>query len=311
MGNIQTCLNDECLKCLEILNSPSRENVDNREIINGYYKEKELVDGLEVYIKKVDLNNVLRGISENNYTCPLCCEPLTESQINEMFNNFKLIKSNIASLSAKFIGTIERKKSIEDADIFSELESIDDEINKNKNEIEIKKLRYYKYKCETNNKEIYLYNNDSCGDNRYSYRYYKSYIEMEWKTNENLKKNLINERKMIINDEIEKPCLKAWNDLCIKKEATNYQKALNLCNQAASDSYLSNMYGDGVNYLYAILNKGVYLLKYNVNIFNLAKYVANFNSKEKNFFLGRIGERTMDDKEEKEYEEFKKNFFKK
>lgn len=266
--------------------------------VNGYYKLKELFNGLEVYYKEY---------SKKDWTCPLCCIPLTKSVTDELSNNQKPYISKIEELSKKFINVIETLNDEKDVDIFDELEAIDNEINKNKDEL--KKLEYYKYKCEANNKEIYLYIAENCGDVRgdYSYRRYNSYISMNWKNNINIKYELMHDRSYLLERE---KYLYKWNELCEKKEAQNYQKAVELCNKAASNSKYSNLYGNGINYLNAIFNQGVYLLKYNVNIIKLAKYVANFNPSEKNFFLGRIGARTMDDNEEKEYKQFKKSFSK-
>ena len=62
------------------------------------------------------------------------------------------------------------------------------------------KLEYYKYKCEANNKEIYLYIAKNCGDVReeYCYRRYNTYISMRWKNNINLKYELIHDRSYFI-----------------------------------------------------------------------------------------------------------------
>ena len=286
------CLGNNSLDCLMYPKTKEEEPV------NGYYKKKGLFNGLEVYSKEY---------SKEDWTCPLCCIPLTKSVADELSNIQKPYISKIEELSKKFISVIETLNDEKDADIFDELEAIDNEINKNKDEL--KKLEYYKYKCEANNKEIYLYIAENCGDVRedYSYRRYNSYISMRWKNNKNLKYELIHDRSYFIE---RKKYLYKWNELCEKKEAQNYQKAVELCNQAASNSYYSNLYGNGINYLNAIFNQGVNLLKYNVNIIKLAEYVGNFNPSQKNFFIGRIGERTMDENEKKEYEQFKKNFSK-
>lgn len=286
---LSTCLGNNSLDCLEM------PKTKEEKPINGYYKRKELFNGLEVYSKEY---------SKTDWTCPLCCIPLTQSVVDEFSNNQKPYTSKIRELSKKFINIIETLNDEKDADIFDELETIDNEINKNKEEL--KKLEYYKYKCEANNKEMYLYVAESSGDERndYSYRAYEKYSNMKWKNNINLKYELIGDRRYFIE---RKKYLCKWNELCEKKEAQNYQKAVKLCNQAASNSYYSNLYGKGFNYLYAILNQGVHLLKYNVNIIKLAEYVANFSPSEKNAFINRICQRDMDDKEKEEYEQFKKN----
>lgn len=286
------CLGNNSLDCFMYPKTKEEKPV------NGYYKLKELFNGLEVYYKEY---------SKKDWTCPLCCIPLTKSVTDELSNNQKPYISKIEELSKKFINVIETLNDEKDIDIFDELEAIDNEINKNKDEL--KKLEYYKYKCEANNKEIYLYIAENCGDIRgdYSYRRYNSYISMNWKNNINIKYELMHDRSYLLERE---KYLYKWNELCEKKEAQNYQKAVELCNKAASNSKYSNLYGNGINYLNAIFNQGVYLLKYNVNIIKLANYVANFNPSEKNFFLGRIGARTMDDNEEKEYKQFKKSFSK-
>ena len=286
------CLGNNSLDCFMYPKTKEEKPV------NGYYKLKELFNGLEVYYKEY---------SKKDWTCPLCCIPLTKSVTDELSNNQKPYISKIEELSKKFINVIETLNDEKDVDIFEELEALDNEINKNKDEL--KKLKYYKYKCEANNKEIYLYIAENCGDVRgdYSYRRYNSYISMNWKNNINIKYELMHDRSYLLERE---KYLYKWNELCEKKEAQNYQKAVELCNKAASNSKYSNLYGNGINYLNAIFNQGVYLLKYNVNIIKLAKYVANFNPSEKNFFLGRICARTMDDNEEKEYKQFKKSFSK-
>ena len=299
--DLSGCLGNNSLDCLIYPKTKEEKPVNgylvNGYPVNGYYKKNELFNGLEVYSK---------DYYKTDWTCPLCCIPLTKSVVDELSNNQKPYISKIEELSKKFINVIETLNDEKDVNIFEELEALDNEINKNKDEL--KKLKYYKYKCEANNKEIYLYIEENCGDIRedYSYRRYNRYSSMKWKNNKNIKYELIEDRSYILERE---KYLYKWNELCEKKEAQNYQKAVELCNKAASNSYYSNLYGNGVNYLYAILDQGATLLKYNVNIIKLAKYVANFNPPEKNFFIRRIGERTMDDNEKKEYEQFKKKFF--
>lgn len=285
------CLGNNSLDCL--MDPKTKEE----KPVNGYYKKKELLNGLEVYF---------REYSKKDWTCPLCCIPLTKSVVDEFSNNQTPYISKIEELSKKFINVIETLNDEKDVDIFDELEAIDNEINKNKDEL--KKLEYYKYKCEANNKEIYLYIAEDCGDVRGGYRHYNRYISMNWKNNKNIKYELIGDRRYFLERE---KYLYKWNELCEKKEAQNYQKPVKLCNQAASNSKYSNLYGNGINYLYEIFNQGVKLLKYNVNIIKLAEYVANFNRSEKNFFIGRIGERTMDDNEKKNMNNLKKIFLNK
>mgnify|MGYP006873136172 CR=1 FL=1 len=176
------------------------------EPVNGYYKKKELFNGLEVYSKEY---------SKKDWTCPLCCVPLTKSVADEFSNNQKPYISKIEELSKKFINVIETLNDEKDVDIFDELEAIDNEINKNKDEL--KKLEYYKYKCEANNKEIYLYIAENCVDVREydCYRRYNSYIRMNWKNDRNIKYELLDDRSYILERE---KYLYKWNELCEKKK---------------------------------------------------------------------------------------------
>ena len=111
--------------------------------INRFFKQ--LLNGLKVYS---------RDYSKNDWTCHLCCKILGIKEINELFAGYNFYLSKIQQLSNRFIAVIERRESEKKEDIFTELETFEDEINKNKKGY--KKIKYYKF--VNNNKERYLEN---------------------------------------------------------------------------------------------------------------------------------------------------------
>mgnify|MGYP002868654167 CR=1 FL=1 len=147
---------------------------------------------------------------------------------------------------------------------------LDDEIEKYIEDY--KAFQYYKLKCEQCKKELYL-NLGQYYDARYEFLRYRSNI---WRTDESERDELINLRKENLRKKTDNKYLQEWNELCVRKEAQNLERAKKLCAQEANR--VRNTYGKiAIGFLSFILDPGLKLLKYRVNILNLIKYVSNSN----------------------------------
>ena len=259
------------------------------EELNGFYRESGKINGLSVYNKR----------SGTNWICPFCSNPLKKEQVDEIVKIQDMYVPKIESLAREYAYIIRTVVSEEDIDIFPKLEKLDDEINKYIEDF--KAFQYYKFKCEQCKKELYL-NLGQYYDARYEFLRYRSNI---WRTDESERDELINLRKENLRKKTDNKYLQEWNELCVRKEAQILERAKKLCAQEANR--VRNTYGKiAIGFLSFILDPGLKLLKYRVNILNLIKYVSNFATDISDgvAFISYSSKREMTDEELKEFRKF-------
>ena len=269
-------------------------------------------DGLDIYKHRRNIDRYER------FNCPLCYEMVTD------YSWFEDLKKKGPQ------GIKELKKSYEDlinsntkddageetVDIFNQLEEIQNKIDDYSNHYD--ENRFYKYKCEKENKNCYLiiyeypknrffeiYEYDfTLEDKRYEYS--------QWKNDENLKKTLLEEReKNIIKkkmDKINQQILSEWNEITCAKENDEYLDATKKIKQKAEiERYRWPDYGKELD-LNDLFNNYSGNLIYSGSLYELCQYIAQFaiNEEEKRYFLLKHNYFPMSKQESTEYATFKK-----
>ena len=269
-------------------------------------------DGLDIYKYRYNIDRL------KNFTCPFCNE--IEYDISEIEDLKKKGPEVIKELKKSYEDLI-KSNTKDDAgeetvDIFNQLEEIQNKIDDYSNHYD--ENRFYKYKCEKENKNCYLiiyeypknrffeiYEYDfTLEDKRYEYS--------QWKNNENLKKTLLEEReKNIIKkkmDKINQQILSEWNEITCAKEYDEYLDATKKIKQKAEiERYRWPDYGKELD-LNDLYNNYSGNLIYSGSLYELCQYIAQFaiNEEEKRYFLLKHNYFPMSKKESGEYAEFKK-----
>jgi hypothetical protein len=269
-------------------------------------------DGLDIYKHRSNIDRYER------FNCPLCYEMVTD------YSWFEDLKKKGPQ------GIKELKKSYEDlinsntkddageetVDIFNQLEEIQNKIDDYSNHYD--ENRFYKYKCEKENKNCYLIiyhypKNEFFKINEYKFTLAdKRYEYSQWKNNENLKKTLLEEReKNIIKkkmDKINQQILSEWNEITCAKENDEYLDATKKIKQKAEiERYRWPDYGKELD-LNDLFNNYSGNLIYSGSLYELCQYIAQFaiNEEEKRYFLLKHNYFPMSKKESGEYAEFRK-----
>ena len=269
-------------------------------------------DGLDIYKHRRNIDRYER------FNCPLCYEMVTD------YSWFEDLKKKGPQ------GIKELKKSYEDlinsntkdnageetVDIFNQLEEIQNKIDDYSNHYD--ENRFYKYKCEKENKNCYLIiyhypKNEFFKINEYKFTLAdKRYEYSQWKNNENLKKTLLEEReKNIIKkkmDKINQQILSEWNEITCAKENDEYLDATKKIKQKVEiERYRWPDYGKELD-LNDLFNNYSGNLIYSGSLYELCQYIAQFaiNEEEKRYFLLKHNYFPMSKKESGEYAEFRK-----
>lgn len=241
---------------------------------------------------RLDVYKNIRNIDTiDRFTCPLCKEiVLKYSEIenlkNKGPNGIKKLKD-----SYEYLISISDYSSVYYFDIFNRLEEIQKEIDDYSNHYD--ENRFYKYKCEKENKNCYLIiyhypkneffqinkENFTLKDKRYEYS--------QWKNNENLKKTLLEEReKLIFNQimvKIHELLREEWKEITFANEYDEYLDATKNVKQKIEHEKLMRLdYGNEKNltYIYDINSEN---LKYMETKKKLCQYIVQFaiNEEEK------------------------------
>ena len=276
------------------------------------WKKIDEKDGLDVYKYRYNIDRL------KNFTCPFCNEIVYDiSEIEDLKKKGpEVIKELKKSYEDLIKSNTKDDAGEETVDIFNQLEEIQNKIDDYMNHYD--ENRFYKYKCEKENKNCYLiiyeypknrffeiYEYDfTLEDKRYEYS--------QWKNNENLKKTLLEEReKSIIDkkmDKINQQILSEWNEITCAKENDEYLDATKKIKQKAEiERYRWPDYGKELD-LNALFNNYSGNLIYNGSLYELCQYIAQFaiNEEEKRYFLLKHNYFPMSKKESGEYAEFKK-----
>ena len=231
-------------------------------------------DGLDVY------KNIRNIDTIDRFTCPLCKEiVLKYSEIENLKNKgphgIKKLKD-----SYEYLISISDYSSVYYFDIFNRLEEIQKEIDDYSNHYD--ENRFYKYKCEKENKNCYLImyqypknqffqineENFTLKDKRYEFS--------QWKNNENLKITLLKEREKIIFYRImgiiNEKLIEEWKDVTFTKEYDEYLNATeNVRQKIENNRFILGNYGSEQNltYQYDINSEKLKYLEPIKNYFNI------------------------------------------
>ena len=233
-------------------------------------------DGLDIYKHRSNIDRYER------FNCPLCYEMVTDYSwfedlkkkgpqgIKELKKSYEdLIKSNTKDDAGE-----------ETVDIFNQLEEIQNKIDDYSNHYD--ENRFYKYKCEKENKNCYLImyqypknqffqineENFTLKDKRYEFS--------QWKNNENLKITLLKEREKIIFYRImgiiNEKLIEEWKDVTFTKEYDEYLNATeNVRQKIENNRFILGNYGSEQNltYQYDINSEKLKYLEPIKNYFNI------------------------------------------
>ena len=175
-------------------------------------------------------------------TCPICSENLNDTIKNDLCNTLKKFDYHIyIDLKNEYYNLVKNRAII---DVFPQLESIYNEMEKFKNIYDDNK--YFKLKCEKENKECYIklskYKKDDLdnlgNDINLNQSLDKRYDYITWKNDENLKNNLLAEREKLnkqylidcynqkLKEEYEQKKQALMENITFQKEYKHYQAAI-------------------------------------------------------------------------------------
>ena len=293
-----------------------------------WLKLEEKKDGLDVY-KYVHSNvdfayNKSMGVNNFSFRCPLCNERLTMESDKEICDLKNKGPQAITDLKEDYVNLVYNRDRI---DIFKQLEEIANKIEDYSNQYD--ENRFYKYKCDKKNKEIYLiifqYSKEDFYktiENKYKVSD-ERYEISKWKNDESLKKTLLKERE---NDRIKyqqeqrmkqlkekienarREIREKWEEITFEKEYNIYVGQKSYVDEQVSIGRMGNnenfCFGS-VSDLSYIANNCISHYKYVAGKKKIIQYISNFASDDtqKNWFLSRYNF-TMSPEERKEYEEF-------
>ena len=156
-------------------------------------------NGLDVY-KYVYLNvdwayNASMGVNNKSFKCPLCNERLSYESDKEIIDLKKKGPQTITDLKENYLNLVYNRDCV---DIFKQLEEIANKIEDYSSQYD--ENRFYKYKCDKKDKEIYLiifqYSKEEFFKTIEKYEVRdERYQISKWKNDESLKKTLLKERE--------------------------------------------------------------------------------------------------------------------
>ena len=281
-----------------------------RDNPNYYIKQDSQKDELTIY--------QLSPEYQRYEFCPICSEYLSDNinkEINHIIDSYG--PNAINELKTQYDYLVGNPAII---DVFPQLEKTINQIEEIKKNYEEKK--YYKYKCEKNNKECYInlfrYSVEEL-DKLKDFTYKdKRYDISKWQNDENLKKILLEERtkqnKIFLIREYNKKVLIEYNQkkeiLEQEWEKITFQKEYNIYKQKCQYFHDFSINNVPRNTAAGLMNTtNISGVKYLSTKRRIIEYISKYakNEIERQSYLTLTGSHRMSANEEREFQNFLKS----